>query len=322
MGTAVNWESILNDAGVSICAIDIGCSGGVPYRWERLGSALHYLGIDPLEAEIDRLNRSAPTTHKFASGFVDSAGGTGRADQRTRYFFERSSAAAEKRAGFDLIKENFNHGQEVSITSSRYSAAEIVDLAGFPRVDLLKIDIDGDDFPCFRSFSKLAECQSLQTLDIESQFHGDDGPDGNTFVNISSLARTLRLDLYALDSYRYSRATLPGKFLFDFPAQTETGQVLWADAVFMRDPADASLTVEEILRQVALFYIYDLDDCAHEALTQFADQLKLLVPVEETLKHIANGVSTRGNVRLSRTMTRISRRLRRQISLLRRNIQP
>ena len=52
-----NWETILLNAGVSFHAIDVGCSSGRPYQWERLGSALHYVGIDPLKNEIERLGK-------------------------------------------------------------------------------------------------------------------------------------------------------------------------------------------------------------------------------------------------------------------------
>ena len=50
-----NWETILLNAGVSLHAIDVGCSSGRPYQWERLGGALRYVGIDPLKNEMERL---------------------------------------------------------------------------------------------------------------------------------------------------------------------------------------------------------------------------------------------------------------------------
>ena len=187
---------------------------------------------------------------------------------------------------------------------------------------MLKIDIDGDDYPCFRSFAEQAECRNLQAVDIESQFHGDDGPDGNTFVNISILARNLGLDLYSLDAYRYSRATLPGRFVYHFPAQTETGQVLWGDAVFMRDPMDAVLRVDELLRQVALFHIYDLDDCAHEILVMHGDRLRSIMPVDETLARISSQNQPKANGKGTSKVAGLLGALRRRTRSLMRNIKP
>lgn len=274
MGTAVDWELVLLSAGIEIVGIDVGCSGGMPYRWERLGRALRYVGVDPLTTEVERLQASAKAKQTFIAAFVDCPGGSSRTDKRCSDLFQRTSAAEVQRNGYDVIKENFNGGRAVAYTDRHIDVDTLLRESECISVDLLKIDIDGDDFPCFRAFTEHPAGQRLGLVEIESQFHGDLSPDGNTFDNIARLARSMALDLYDLSPYRYSRAALPGKFIFDFPAQTHNGQVMWADAVFARDLFETNADPQEVVKIAALLSIYDLDDCAFELLQNQQSRLK------------------------------------------------
>lgn len=283
MSGTIDWESTLVNASIEITGVDVGCSGGMPYRWERLGSALKYLGVDPLEAEIARLQKSCRPNQTFVAAFVTSEGGSGRTDTKCTEFFQRTSAAAVQRGGYDVIKENFNSGQKVKYTNQNISVADFCTQQGLSTIEILKIDIDGDDFPCFRAFADHDSCSRLLAVEIESQFHGDIGSDGNTFENIARLARTRGLDLYDLSPYRYTRAALPGKFVFDFPAQTHTGQVMWADAVFARDLVGQNADPVEVVKQAALLSIYDLEDCAYELLLDRRETIRHLIDVDSIL---------------------------------------
>lgn len=71
--------------------------------------------------------------------------------------------------------------------------------------------------------------------------------------------------------YRYTRGVLPGHFVYDIPAQTHEGQVLWADAVYLRiwrrrdeERWAMRLSAEQTLKLICLFEIFGLPGCAGE----------------------------------------------------------
>lgn len=278
----IDWESVLKNANISLNAIDIGCSGFRPHQWDRLGSQINYFGIDPLESEIKKLQKENRLNSRYVSGFVKSEGGSFSADEGTQRFFNRSSAFYDMNNGFDLVKKNFNSGQEVVYSEAKYSVAELVLKSGFNEVDLLKIDVDGDDYPILLDFSKAEVSKSILCVDIECQFHGNSGEFGNTFANILTKASELDLHLFNIDSYRYSRNALPAPYVHSFPAQTISGQVLWADSVFMRDSMVIKDT-SKLIKLAAIYDIYGLPDCAFELIQKNESTLQEVMPAAEIM---------------------------------------
>lgn len=284
----IDWERILNDSGVILVGIDVGCSSGRSHEWERLGSALKYLGIDPLETEIDRLNSLKEPNSLYLAAFIDFNGADGNADSEASRVFERTSAAFAARSGFDNQKEIYNAGRDVTVSNKKVTVSEIKALDGFSTPDLIKIDIDGGDFRCLRSFAEQGLLDDLVSLTIEAQFHGNVGDDGNTLWNIGRLANTKGLSLFDLDVNRYSRNALPSKYVYDFPAQTHHGQALWGDSLFINEKGGESEDNKEILKLIAVFEIYSFFDCALELLENHRASLSSLISVEEMVKSIRN----------------------------------
>lgn len=281
----IDWESVLKNANISLNAIDIGCSGFRPHQWDRLGSQINYFGIDPLESEIKKLQRENRLNSKYISGFVKSEGGSFSADEGTQRFFNRSSAFHDMNNGFNLVKENFNSGQEVVYSEAKYSVEELLLQSGFEEVDLLKIDVDGDDYPILLDFSKTDASNSILCLDIECQFHGNSGQFGNTFANILNKASQLDLHLFNIDSYRYSRNALPAPYVHRFPAQTISGQVLWADSVFMRDSIETK-DIAKLIKLAAIYDIYGLPDCTFELIQNNESTLQRVIPAAEIMRKL------------------------------------
>ena len=281
-----NWETILLNAGVSLHAIDVGCSGGRPYQWERLGIALHYIGIDPLKNEIDRLGNLREPNSKYISGLLQIDGGSGSADEVTMQFFNRTSAWKEMQSGYDQVATTFNSGLEVIVEESKVSVEDLLALLPTRSLDLLKIDIDSDDYLAMNQFIKNGNGDELLLLDIESQFHGNPDDEGNSLWNIGKLANKNNLHLYDLEVNRYSRSALPSKFMYGFPAQTQNGQALWGDALFIKDAIDVSLSVINRVKLIALYEVYGLYDCAMETINNYEDALRELIPVDDISKSL------------------------------------
>ncbi len=277
---SVNWEKILGEAGIFLFGIDIGCSGGRPHEWAKLGSALHYLGVDPLTAEINRLQNLKEVNSSYIDAFVDFPGVKGCADRETSELFVRTSAFALSESRFDSQKEIYNSGEDVKISNRKISPSDLLLESNSAKVDLLKIDIDGDDYMCLKEFSMLGCLQELLSLQIESQFHGENSEKGNTLWNIGKLANTYNLHLFDLSINRYSRRILPSKFIYDFPAQTERGQALWGDSLFLKDVVRSELKISEIIKLIAIFEIHGFYDCAMEALVIYEEHLSQIIPTQ------------------------------------------
>jgi hypothetical protein len=282
----IDWERILNDAGVSLVGIDVGCSSGRPHEWARLGSALKYLGIDPLETEINRLNSLEEANSLYLAAFIDFEGADGKADAEASRVFERTSAAFAQRSGFDNQKEIYNAGNHVTVSKKKVTVSQIKAMNGFSTPDLIKIDIDGGDFRCLKAFNQHGLIDGLISLTIESQFHGDSTDDGNTLWNIGRLANSKGLSLYDLDVNRYSRHTLPSRYIYDFPAQTHHGQALWGDSLFINETLSPSPDFQTILKLAAVFEIYSFFDCALDLLESQGESLMKVAPVEEIMKSL------------------------------------
>lgn len=271
---------------MSLHAIDVGCSSGRPYEWERLGSALHYVGIDPLKNEMERLGNLREPNSKYISGLLLIDGGSGGADETTMQFFNRTSAWKEIQSGYDQIATIFNSGMEVIVDETEVSVDDLLALLPTRSLDLLKIDIDSDDYLAMKQFFRSGIEAELLVLDIESQFHGNPNDSGNSLWNIGKLANQNNLHLYDLEVNRYSRSILPSKFVYDFPAQTQHGQALWGDALFMRDSSDTHLSVVDRIKLVALFEVYGLYDCAMETLIGSEGILNKLIPIGDIAKSL------------------------------------
>ena len=258
-------QKLIDFENLPIWALDIGCSGYIPFQWERLGTNLKYYGVDPLTSEIQRLSLLYPQ-HKFLDCYIRCEGCTGQPDYGTTRFFNRTSAFKDIENGFDLVKTNFNSGNQVAYSNNIYRPQEIIKEFKIECLDLLKIDVDGDDFAILNGFlDDKSFSNSILAFEIESQFHGDSGKYGNTFENILRLARNNDYHLYKLESYTYSRSAKPKPYVFDFPAQTHGGQILWGDALFIKDALEESDLIR-IFKLIKLYDIYGLDDCAQEAI--------------------------------------------------------
>jgi hypothetical protein len=133
---------------------------------------------------------------------------------------------------------------------------------------------------------------------IESQFHGLVHEESNTFRNIDRLLTSLGFSLFDLEVHRYSRAALPRPFVYSIPAQTRQGQVLWADALYLRDlggEQHATLArefpPEKILKLACLFEIFGLQDCAAELLLKYQPLVAHLIDVDACLDMLASEVN-------------------------------
>lgn len=273
MDTYRDFLSFVKHSDTEISALDIGCSGYIPNEWLKFDKALSYFGVDPLISEISLL-KARNASANYLEAFVRASTSKGKPDQMACDFFERTSASFDIKKGNDHVKEQYNSGREVVYSGQVLTPWECLEYFHNPQIDILKIDVDGDDYSLLYGF--LMETQesfgkNLLAFQIESQFHGDMGESGNTFENIMRIAREFDFHLYKLEPYTYSRYVLPQPYLYEFPAQTYGGQVMWGEAFFAKDGLSLN-DKESIGKLIRIYQAYGLEDCAYESFLYLQDK--------------------------------------------------
>jgi hypothetical protein len=143
-------------------------------------------------------------------------------------------------------------------------------------LDFLKVDTDGSDIIVLLG-ARDQLSRNVLGVEVEAQFTGEHHPYANTLFNIDRLMRDAGLTLVDLETYRYTRAALPGRFHYDIAAQTIEGATQWGEAIYARDLADPDyekkyplfkVTAEAVLKLACFYEIYGLPDCAAEVLVQ------------------------------------------------------
>jgi len=271
--------------------VDVGCSGGIDRRWRSFGTRLQGVGFDPLVAEIERLNAlhadpgvlyeaASVTCHNYEERFP-SAERADRVKSRDNQPFDRTSAfAAQARRATSYTQEVFNAGAPVVMTE-RHLTLDDWAAQNQRSVDFIKIDTDGYDVAVLLGADRLLSAGGVLGVEIEAQFHGPIHPLANTFHNIDGILRNHGFTLFDLNQRRYSRAALPDAFFGSRPGRTRSGQLMWGDALYLRDvvPADYErmfafdVSSDRVLKLACLFDLFDLPDCAAELLTRRGDFL-------------------------------------------------
>lgn len=265
--------------------LDVGCSGGIDSVWRRLGDRLRAVGFDPLVAEVERLNDA--NTHpgiRYEAASVICPDydrlflpelRNDRIASRSSDAFERGSAAAAMRhMQTPYLQQVFNAGAPVVTTNRSIALDDYVDACERGRVDFIKIDTDGHDIEVILGARAILSAGGVLGLTVEGQFQGATHDYANLFSNIDRILREHGFVLFDLQPRRYSRAALPAPFVYDVPAETTSGQLLWGEAVYFRDLAAPGyermwpyeVTSERVIKLACLFDLFDLPDCAAELL--------------------------------------------------------
>jgi FkbM family methyltransferase len=265
--------------------IDVGASGGIERHWSVFADRVRAIGFEPLLAEAERLQqRAAGTRIRYEAAFVTCrefdrlfppALRNDRIASKNNDPFQRVSAVrAQELMRMNYAESVFNLGAPAVYTDRFVVLDDFIPAADHPSIDFVKIDTDGHDFEVLLGTDAILRSGGVLGMSIEAQFHGAVGEYANTFANIDRFMREHGFSLFDLEVYRYSRAALPAPFVYDIPAQTTSGQVLWGEAIYFRDLAYVDygrtwayeITRERVLKLAALYELFGLPDCAAELL--------------------------------------------------------
>jgi hypothetical protein len=284
---------------------DVGASGGIEDYWRVFQPHLKAFGFDPLLKEVERLNQIEPSADvryypyfvgepSYEQLFPPAISGDpvlGWSDQ----VYERTSAVrAQKILSMSFTQRFNNEDPEILLTDQRTSLDDFFSRTPTDTIDFIKVDTDGHDYEVLLGARlTMADKQVLGFL-VESQLHGVAHQHSNVFSNIDRLMREHGFSLFDFEIYRYSRAVLPGHFVYKIPAQTHEGQVVWGDALYLRDITApgyedrwGSLDKYKLLKLACIEEIFGLPDCAAEVLQMNRDVLKADVDIQASLNVLA-----------------------------------
>lgn len=261
--------------------IDVGASGGIGGTWAAFGDRLRAVGFEPLIAEAQRLNDEESRPHvcyeaalvgvENFDALFPPAERNDPIRSRTNDSFQRVSAARAQEILWRSAGEFYNRGNPAVLSGRRIQLDDYVPTDDYAAVDFVKIDTDGHDIEVLLGADRLLTAGVLGVM-VEAQFHGAAHPYANIHANIDHYLRDRGFSLFDLDVNRYSRRALPTRFVYDIPAQTDSGQVLWGDALYLRDLGDPaydakhafSITRDRVTKLAALFALFGLADCLAE----------------------------------------------------------
>lgn len=286
--------------------IDVGASGGIHSCWNVFGESLHGVGFDPLVNECHRLNSN--NTHINFNYFpcyiisenkeVDAY----RTPETTKFhetvtMFARSSGwNAMQLLKMDYCKEIFNQNRDVVYSDHKISIDRYCAENSIKFVDFLKIDIDGFDYAALRGAENILKDSNTLGVLIECDMNAPFHPHSNAFRNVDSFLSEKGFRLFDLPVWKYTKSALPGKFAYECPAQTTSGQVSWGDALYFRDLIDMKeknqeVSLKQVIKMACVQEIFGFSDCAAELLLIFKERLSSIMDVRLGLDLLAKNMN-------------------------------
>jgi hypothetical protein len=276
-------------AATDFILIDVGVSGGLDAQWRYFADRLRAIGIDPWIDECKRLAREETSDRiEYVAalvGIIDDdhwfhrkmEGEPGR-NHREYTVADHVSDPYPRTSVNNIQRAQGRFDQApIEMSNRKIQIDNFVHEAKLDHVDFIKIDTDGDDLEALLGCERIIDSHGVLGFCIETQFHGPVGDRTNTFANLDRFLRSKGFMLFDTSMHRYSRSALPSLFVQNSAAQTESGQVMWGDALYLRDPAapnynsrwSAKFSPYQLLKLACLFEIYAMPDCAAELIVAY-----------------------------------------------------
>jgi FkbM family methyltransferase len=287
--------------------IDVGCGLGIDPLWRLFEPCLHSYGIDPQISEIERLQREERNPDvRYHAAWVrlpdHDEFHKRRADDARRwsaYFhpLARSSGflateRAKEAGGRSLAKLNTWTSEE--LTTEKLRLADFVREQGLRNIDFVKIDTDGADLEVLLSAVDVVKETGILGFMVETSYNTQPSDTESSLANIDRALRGQGFLLYTLSVLRYSRAALPAPFVHPTPMQTTSGQVMFGDAVYLRDAGSSDyaevwgdeLTPTKLLKLACLYELFQAPDSAAELLLRHERALTEVIDVRAALDRL------------------------------------
>jgi len=250
---------------------DVGARGGLEPQWQVFGSQACLIGFEPDATECDRLQDSRSSAnyqiYPLALG-----------KQRERRLFSvcrYPGGSSFYPAALEFI-QRFPPEYAQELTVLQTLEVETVSLDQFvrdyeiPTIDFIKLDVEGSELDILQGAEDILQ-SSVLGLSLEVLFHASMRHQP-TFSEIDQFLQAMGFQLFDLDIYRHARRTLSRPM--GPLGNTDIGQVLWGQALYLRDGVvqikQSSLSDRlewnqtRILKLASIMEIFTLPDCALE----------------------------------------------------------
>ena len=242
-----------------IVIADVGAGFGRDPRWD--GLDVHVLAFDPVDP---------PETTTNVTSLPVALG----ARRETRTLLLTRFGPASGLYSAERLFSRFDAATDVEVVGTqRVDVLDFDSVAAehdLPAPDFFKIDVQGAELEILHGASTHLGRPETLGVAVEVWFEppGEGIP---TFGEIDAYLRPLGYHLFDLTVQRYARRGHAPP-LYDLDGgygQTATGQAIWGDALYFRDPVGDGLHLESrsLVKLAALMDAYGLPDCAAELAT-------------------------------------------------------
>jgi FkbM family methyltransferase len=273
------WRAILSDfpfnerwlkefAVAPIHFADIGGAGGLQGRWKKVIPFIRAYAFEPDTRSFEKLKR----THDNIR-YINAALGA-QSETRTLHLTRKPQCSSIYEPNSELLAQ-FHDSERMEVVGKptvEITTLDILQSGGIlPRIDFMKIDVQGFEFDILKGGSRIVESESLG-FEIEVEFASIYSGQP-LFCDVHGLMRSRDFELLDLR---------PGYWKRKGPIQGRQakGQLIYGDALYMRSIAwiasrIVTLGVQEarglVLRAAALHILYGYYDRAWEILRLRSD---------------------------------------------------
>lgn len=272
--------------------LDLGCSGGPDQIFTQLKESfeLNWIGLDFNKDEIERLKLQYPAkSFTFFLNKLVSHRNNPIEDNVWSLF--SAGAASEKiylenLSQKEIVDNNLWNSKKVKKSESSITVKELLSQT-CDNFDLLKIDLDGEDFSFLLDFFDFSSIDPKFVV-IECNFYGGASVDSTSFCNQDKFLKKKGYTLGGITPRTYSLKELPGEFIYSIYAQTNFGIPYQADCLYFKLP-EKSCDINSLLVYITLFECFNLPDHSAKLILENPELLDPLL-MKKLLDKLTTGV--------------------------------